>query len=80
MDVQLTLEESSALRHAHDSYLSDLRMEIRDTDNPGYRRDLRTERGALESIVTKLGQGAATSSERDAEGRVVVRFVGIWTD
>jgi hypothetical protein len=80
VDVQLTPEESSALRQALQSYLSDLRMEIADTDNPAYRRDLREEREALESVAQKLADAATGSSERDPEGRAVIRFVGVWVD
>lgn len=79
MEITLTAEESSALQQALRSYGSDLRMEIADTDNPGYRRELRTERSLLESVVTKLDAGARASGLRDAEGRVMVRLVGIWS-
>jgi hypothetical protein len=79
MDIELTLEESTALQNALRSYNSDLRMEIVGTDNAEFRRDLRAERTTLESVVSKLDAAAASSSERDAEGRVIVRMVGIWT-
>ena len=79
MDIELTVEESTALQNALRSYNSDLRMEIVGTDNPEFRRDLRAERTTLESVVSKLDAAAASSSERDTEGRVIVRMVGIWT-
>ena len=79
MDIELTVEESTALQNALRSYNSDLRMEIVGTDNAEFRRDLRSERTTLESVVSKLDAAAASSSERDAEGRVIVRMVGIWT-
>ena len=79
MDIELTVEESTALQNALRSYNSDLRMEIVGTDNAEFRRDLRAERTTLESVVSKLDAAAASSSERDAEGRVIVRMVGIWT-
>jgi hypothetical protein len=65
MDVELTQEESEAVRQALQSYLSDLRMEITDTDNPEYRRTLRAERAHLESAVAKLG-GMATADGAQA--------------
>ena len=80
MDVELTPSESSALRKALQSYLSDLRMEITDTDNAAYRRELREERAALESVDQKLAEAAAETTVRDAEGRAIIRFVGIWVD
>ncbi len=79
MDIELTVDESTALQNALRSYNSDLRMEIVGTDNAEFRRDLRAERTTLESVVSKLDAAAASSSERDAEGRVIVRMVGIWT-
>ena len=79
MDVELTVDESNALQKALRTYCSDLRMEITDTDNPAYRRDLRAERALLESVLAKLDSAASSSSQRDSEGRVVVRMVGVWT-
>ena len=62
MDVELTSEESSAVQQALHSYLSELRMEIADTDNAAYRRELRDERAALESAAAKLTAAASRSS------------------
>ena len=36
------------------SYLGDLRMEIADTDNPGFRRELRAEEGQLRALLERL--------------------------
>lgn len=60
--MELTTDESTAVSNALRSYLSDLRMEIRDTDNPGYKRDLREEREALESAVAKMDEVATSRS------------------
>jgi hypothetical protein len=79
MEITLTTEESGALQKALSSYSTDLRMEIADTDNPGYRRDLRAERTLLESVIAKLDTGARASGLRDGNGRVVVRLVGVWS-
>jgi len=78
VDVTWSEEESSALQKALSSYLSDLRMEITDTDNPSYRRELRHERELLEGAVTKLDEARASSDARDEQGRVVVRLVTVW--
>jgi hypothetical protein len=80
MEVALSVEESTALQQALRSYISDLRMEIVDTDNPEFRRGLRHERETLEAVVAKLDDAAASSEERDAEGRVIVRLVSVWLD
>jgi hypothetical protein len=56
MEIHLSPEESDALRSALRSYMSDLRMEIVDTDNPEFRRVLRGERSVLESVLARLGE------------------------
>ncbi len=50
--VQLTLteEEAGKLKKALETYLSDLRMEIADTDAQDFREDLKQE----ESVITRL--------------------------
>lgn len=50
-------------------------MEIRDTDNPVYKRELRSEREALESAIAKLDRAAETASTADT-GTVTV--VELW--
>src|SRR5688572_7011400 len=91
MDVELTAEESAALQAALRSYLSDLRVEIADTDNPEYKRTLRAEREALERALAKLdgpdhSSGAPTApgaaSDTPAFGRGqsdgLIRVVRLW--
>lgn len=80
MDIVVTEEESAALQSALRTYCSDLRMEIVDTDNPGYRRDLRHERDVLQGLIDKLDR---TTSERSngagAEAEpALVRIVAYW--
>ena len=79
MEIELTAEESEALQQALRVYSSDLRMEIVGTDNASFRQDLRAERTTLDSVIAKLDAAAKSSSQRDAQGRVVVRMIGIWT-
>ena len=78
MDVELDAEQSAALRKALKSYLSDLRMEIADTDNPTYRRELRDERASLETVVEKLNEAAKNSPSAAGSSEVTVRWVSIW--
>jgi len=77
MEITMTVEESAALQHALRSYHADLRMEIADTDNPGFRRDLRAEREALDGVLAKL-DAAARTGVRDEHGRVALRILGAW--
>jgi hypothetical protein len=61
MQLQLSQHEAHLLRQVLESYLRELRGEIVDTDNPGYRRDLRDERDALASIMDRLEQDPSAS-------------------
>jgi len=79
MEITLTAEETAALQSALRSYSSDLRMEIVDTDNAEFRHGLRAERATLDSVIAKLDAAAKSSEQRDAEGRVIVRMIGIWS-
>ncbi|MGE0878202.1 MAG: hypothetical protein AB7L13_10635 [Acidimicrobiia bacterium] len=80
MDIVVTEEESAALQSALRTYCSDLRMEIVDTDNPGYRRDLRHERDVLQGLIDKLDRATNERSDAttvDAEP-ALVRIVAYW--
>ncbi|HXY68574.1 MAG TPA: hypothetical protein VEH62_03935 [Gemmatimonadales bacterium] len=48
--LDLTAEEAAVLRQALEAYLSDLRMEIADTDSADYREELKRQ----EEILTRL--------------------------
>ena len=80
MDLRLHGGERDLLLRILQQYLSDLRMEIADTDNPAFRRGLKEEREALESVAQRLADAASATTERDPEGRAVVRFVGVWVE
>jgi hypothetical protein len=54
MELRLEANEAAMLAEVLERYLSDLRVEITDTDNPNYRRELREERESLEGILTRL--------------------------
>lgn len=55
--VQLTLtaEEAATLRSALQSYVSDLRMEIADTDSMDFRERLKAEETLLKRLLQQLG-------------------------
>lgn len=65
MAAELSPDESAAVQKALTSYLSDLRMEISNTDNPEYRRGLQAERAALESALTTLDSARRDDEQAD---------------
>jgi hypothetical protein len=54
MQLELTEEETEALRSLLDGSLVELRSEIRDTDNVSFRRGLSHYRETLATISTRL--------------------------
>jgi len=56
--VHLKLEptEAEVLRMVLESYLSDLRMEIADTDSMDFREKLKARKAVLRKIVTMIGE------------------------
>ena len=56
MQLTLSAHEAHLLRQLVPSYLKELRGEIVDTDNPGYRRELREERDSLIAIAARLDE------------------------
>jgi hypothetical protein len=52
--VQLTAKELEYAAKALQYYVSELRGEIVDTDNPSYKVGLKDERAALEAVLAKL--------------------------
>jgi hypothetical protein len=55
--LELTPEEAEVLAEALTSYLSDLRMEIADTDRMDFREGLKAQKEVLNKVVEALGQG-----------------------
>ena len=55
--MQLTLDDNqvAVLRDILHSELGDLRMEIADTDNPAYRRELKAREDVLRSLIDAVG-------------------------
>ncbi len=53
-DVNLNEEELIVLRDVLESYLSDLRMEIADTDNYDFRQELKHKEDRLKAILEKI--------------------------
>ncbi len=58
--LELNREQVSILREALDSYLSDLRMEIADTDRKDFREQLKRKKEILLQIRNQLQEENAT--------------------
>lgn len=54
MELRISDGEAAALRSALESYLSDLRMEIRDTESWELRQRLKTEADLLDGLWRRL--------------------------
>ena len=52
--LELTKDEKDSLIHVLESYLSDLRMEMADTDSSFFREELRTKKEILDNILDRL--------------------------
>lgn len=53
-NLELSQEEASMLREILESYLSDLRMEISDTDKMSFREGLKKKEVFLKDVIQKL--------------------------
>ena len=53
--IQLTDEESEVLRSVLDEYISELRMEVSNTDSMDFREQLKRKEGILKALVERLG-------------------------
>ena len=52
--IELTQEEHDLLVEVLDEFLSDLRMEIADTDSADYKDELRHEKSVIVDLITKI--------------------------
>ncbi|MGO9062349.1 MAG: hypothetical protein ACLQU2_34060 [Candidatus Binataceae bacterium] len=52
--VELTADEAEDLRAIMEDYLSDLRMEIVDTDSPDFRENLKKRRDFVGKLIGQL--------------------------
>ncbi len=59
LDLDLTVDEIDVLRHVLESYLSDLRMEIADTDSFDFREMLKHRK----QVINKVLDGLSAVSE-----------------
>jgi tRNA threonylcarbamoyladenosine modification (KEOPS) complex Pcc1 subunit len=54
VQITLTHEEAATLRGALNSYVSDLRMEVADTDSKPFRENLKREEAMLKKLLQQL--------------------------
>ena len=54
IQIELSSEESEILREVLTSYLSDLRMEIADTENMDFREALKKKEAFLKELIQRL--------------------------
>ena len=54
MQLTLTSEEASVLHEVLDNYVSDLRMEISNTDSMDFRERLKDKKVFLERLIAQL--------------------------
>jgi hypothetical protein len=62
--LELSPAEAEVLRTALESYLSDLRMEIADTDSKDFRDRLKSRKATLRKIANELEAALAAGSSR----------------
>ncbi len=55
--LELTTQEATLLAQALETYLSDLRMEIADTDRMEFREELKRQEAALQAVMDRLQGG-----------------------
>ncbi len=60
--LKLTEEESSMLVEILENFISDIRMEIADTDNSSFKENLRVQKRSVTKILLQLKE----NSERQA--------------
>ena len=59
LQIVFTPEESGMLREILESYLSDLRMEIADTDQMEFREGLKAKKKLIAGVLGRLTGGTA---------------------
>ncbi|MGE5443480.1 MAG: hypothetical protein ACM3SR_02635 [Ignavibacteriales bacterium] len=57
IQIELTSEKAEMLREIISTYLSDLRMEIADTENMNFRENLKKKEEFLNELLQRLEKG-----------------------
>ncbi len=62
MEITLQPKELDLVRQVLANYLSDLRMEIADTDDHDYREGLKDNEAIIKSVLNRLERSGVSSS------------------
>jgi len=57
VQIELDPKEAEILKTVLESYLSDLRMEIADTDSQAFREELKAQKAVLRKVVALINAG-----------------------
>jgi hypothetical protein len=76
MHITLTQEEAAALRGALSYYVSDLRMEIADTDSWQFRENLKHEEILLKKLLQELDSALASPGASSLLGDSTMACIG----
>lgn len=52
--IQIAEEEAEVLRSVHEEYISELRMEVANTDSMDFREELKRKEAVLKAMVKQL--------------------------
>lgn len=63
--IELTMDEARVLHETLGRYVSDLGMEIADTDRMDFREGLKAERDALRRVMERLAHSLGGGKERE---------------
>lgn len=64
VQIELTPTEADILKTVLESYLSDLRMEIGDTDSMDFREELKAKKMVLRKVVALINAGRGLAEAR----------------
>ncbi len=59
VDLQVTADEAVLLARILANYLSDLRMEVADTDNAAMRRALKAEEDTIRALLSRIEESSS---------------------
>jgi len=57
MSLELTQEQAETLRQVLETYVTNLRMEIADTDRQAFREGLKKKEAMLKELIDRLSGG-----------------------
>ena len=73
MALELSGEDFSLLKRVLERYVSDLRMEIADTNNAGWRKDMHADEDRAKQLLARLAEPQASDEDDAGQLEIVVR-------